>query len=111
MEIKTDIKKGAAIVSVSGRIDAMTSADFENSINSVIAAGESLIILDFKGVDYISSAGLRVILAKAKALKGKGGKLVMSGVKGTVKDVFDISGFGSIFSMYESADAAVSGIG
>jgi anti-anti-sigma factor len=68
-------------------------------------------VLDFGGVDYISSAGLQVILASAKSLKNKRGTLFLANVSGPVKEVFDISGFGSVFTIYNSVDAAVAAAG
>ncbi|MCW7754254.1 STAS domain-containing protein [Desulfobotulus sp. H1] len=106
MEITSIKKEGAVIVSVQGRMDAVTSPAYENAMKELIEK-ESLFILDCNGLDYISSAGLRVILATAKTLKGKSGKIVMANVNGTVREVFDISGFGSIFTMYDSTDAAL----
>lgn len=111
METKTEIKDKAAIVSVSGRIDAITSSELDKAINSVIDEGQCFIVLDFRDVDYISSSGLRVILAKAKIMKAKGGKILLSGIKGGVKEVFDISGFGSIFTTYETKEDAISSLG
>jgi stage II sporulation protein AA (anti-sigma F factor antagonist) len=67
--------------------------------------------VDFNGLDYISSAGLRAILATAKILKGKGGHVRFANVKGTVNDVFEMSWFDSIFPKHESVAAALSAIG
>ncbi len=64
-------------------------------------------VMDFGEVDYISSAGLRVILASAKSLKSKAGTLLLANVSAPVREVFEISGFGSVFTLYDSVDAAV----
>lgn len=110
MDIVTQEKGRATVVSVSGKIDAMTSPTLESALSSRIGEGLFL-VLDFGAVSYISSAGLRVILATAKALKGKAGTLVLAQVGGTVKEVFDISGFGSVFTTYDSVDTAVAAAG
>ena len=107
MNIQTRQEGNATVISVSGKVDAMTAPAFETSIAGRIADGQLCLVLDLDGVDYISSAGLRVILASAKSLKGKGGKLLLADARGPVKEVLDISGFGSVFSIYDSVEAAI----
>lgn len=107
MDVQIQQQDKATVVAVSGKIDAMTAPTLESSIAAQIKKGSMCIVLDFGGVDYISSAGLRVILASAKSLKSKAGTLLLANVGGTVREVFDISGFGSVFTIYESVDAAV----
>jgi stage II sporulation protein AA (anti-sigma F factor antagonist) len=107
MDIQTQQTGKATVVAVSGKIDAMTAPTLESSISALINEGSVCMVLDFGGVDYISSAGLRVILASAKSMKSKVGTLLLANVSGPVKEVFDISGFGSVFTIYDSVDAAV----
>lgn len=107
MEITFKKDKGGLVVSVKGRIDAVTAPDFEKSLSERISSGESNMVVNLSELEYISSAGLRSILAIAKVLKAKGGKMVFACLKGTVKDVFKISGFGSIFQIYDSEEEAL----
>ena len=107
MEINSRKDKGCLIVSVKGRIDALTAPDFEKSLSECISQGESFLVINLTDLDYISSAGLRSILAIAKVLKAKGGKMIFASLKGTVKDVFKISGFGSIFQIFETEEEAL----
>ena len=107
MDIQTRQEGKVTVVSVSGKIDAMTAPAFEASLSDLIGTERLHLALDLGGVEYISSAGLRVILATAKALKNKKGVLLLANARGPVKEVFDISGFGSFFSIYESVEAAV----
>jgi anti-anti-sigma factor len=111
MEIQTRQAKNATVVSAFGKIDAMTAPAFESSLTDLIEDGALRMVLDLGGVVYISSAGLRVILAAAKALKSHVGVLVLAGAGGSVKEVLDISGFGSVFSIYDTVDAAVEAVG
>jgi len=111
MNIQTKQAGNTTVVSAFGKIDAMTAPAYEASINDLIGESTLRLALDLGGVDYISSAGLRVILASAKSLKSKGGTLLLANVRGPVKEVFDISGFGSVFNIYDSVDAAVSAAG
>jgi anti-anti-sigma factor len=107
MEIATRKEGGAMVVSVTGRIDAVTAPEFEKRLSALIAGGDIVLLLNLNDLEYISSAGLRSILSTAKQLKAKEGKLLFSGLKGPVKDVFKISGFGSIFQIFETEEEAL----
>ena len=111
MEITSRKEGNTTIVIVTGKMDAVTAPEYERKVNELIATGETRFVVDFSGLVYISSAGLRGILSTAKLLKAKGGQVLFANVTGTVKEVFDISGFGSIFPMHPSIDAALAGIG
>ncbi|MEI8354740.1 MAG: STAS domain-containing protein [Deltaproteobacteria bacterium] len=111
MDIQIKKEINAVVVTITGRLDAVTAPEYEKRLNELIAAEELCFVLDFEQLDYISSAGLRALLAAAKRLKGKGGQLRFANVRGTVKEVFDISGFGAIFQIHDSVTGALSGIG
>lgn len=98
----------AAVVGISGRIDAAASTTFEAHCNKLVGKGERAIVLDFSDLEYLSSAGLRSILALAKQLKPLGGKVIICGLKGTAKEIFDISGFSSMFPMATTLEEAAS---
>ena len=107
MEIQTRKGKNALVVSVKGRMDAVTAPEFEKSLSDLISKGDNMFLLDFSALDYISSAGLRSILATAKKLKEKQGKIVIAGLRGPVEEVFKISGFYSIFKIFGTEEAAL----
>jgi anti-anti-sigma factor len=107
MEIQTRKERNIVVMAVKGRIDATTAPEFEKSLSDFIVKGETIFLLNFSGLEYISSAGLRSILATAKKLKEKEGKIVLTGLKGPVEEVFKISGFHSIFKIFESEEAAL----
>ncbi len=111
MEIQSRVEDGAAVVTVTGRMDALTAPAYQEKLNELIAGGTTAVVVDFDGLDYISSAGLRVILSTAKELKGKGVQVCFANVRGIVKEVFDMSGFGSIFQMHDSVGAALAAAG
>ena len=103
----SDSKLGkAAVVEVTGRMDATSSTLFEAHCGKLIAKGETVIVLDFGDLEYLSSAGLRSILGILKKVKPLGGKVVISGAKGTAKEIFDISGFNSMFPMTDTLENA-----
>ncbi len=102
MNIAAKKESNALVVAVSGRMDAVTAPEFEKSISGSIAQGEKAFVINLSGLEYISSAGLRSILACAKRLKEQNGKLIFSGLQGHVKEVFAISGFHGIFKICDS---------
>jgi anti-anti-sigma factor len=107
MEIQTRKEKSVVIVSVKGRMDALTAPEFEKNLSDLISKGETLFLLNFAGLEYISSAGLRSILATFKKLKEKQGKILFTGLQGPVEEVFKISGFHSIFKNFDSEETAL----
>ena len=111
MEILRRKEGNAAVVSVKGRLDAVSSPEVEKELDRLIAEGERRLVLDFGELDYISSAGLRVILAATKKLKGKEGTLFLTSLRNVVKEVFEISGFGAIIPIFASVDEAVTRVG
>lgn len=109
--IINEIKTGNVYVfNIEGRLDSNTSVLFEEKVSNAIDSGEVNLLIDFSQMDYISSAGLRVILMAAKKTKPSGGKVVLSALNENVKEVFDIAGFSSIFSIYLSQEDALKAI-
>lgn len=96
----------AMVVEVTGRMDATSASLFEAHCDDVIAKGFTKLVLDFEDLEYLSSAGLRSILSLLKKVKPLGGKIVISGAKGTAKEIFDISGFTSMFPMADDLEKA-----
>ncbi len=107
MEIRTRKEKVAVVVSVKGRMDAVTAPEFEKKVIDLISKGEKTFVVNLVELDYISSAGLRSILALAKKLKEQAGKILLTGVRGSVEEVFKISGFSSMFKMFDSEESAL----
>jgi anti-sigma B factor antagonist len=107
MEI-TD-RKAADIVtlSLSGKLDANSAKAFENKVLAQIESGERRIVIDLAQLDYVSSAGLRVIILASRRLSSANGKMVLCSLKDPVREMFDIAGFSSIFSTYGSHDDAI----
>ncbi|MCJ7784696.1 MAG: STAS domain-containing protein [Desulfobacterales bacterium] len=107
MEIHARKDRSAIIVSVKGRVDAVTAPEFEKNLSDLMSKGEITFLLNFGDLEYISSAGLRSILSTAKKLKEPKGKIVLTGLKGSVGEVFKISGFDSIFKIFDSEENAL----
>lgn len=85
------------LIKVAGRIDTMSSADFEKAVDEVLEEAKTL-VLDLNGVEYISSAGLRVILKAQKVMNQKG-KMIITNVPEAVMEIFDITGFSDFLTI------------
>jgi anti-anti-sigma factor len=109
MEIAEAKKNGVVVLSVDGRVDASNAATLEQKILAVIAAGENRLVIDCARLEYVSSAGLRVLLVAAKRLSSTG-KLGVAALNTQIRDVFDIAGFSSIFQIYRTQDEAVAAV-
>jgi len=106
MQINVAKERAFTRVSVEGRLDAVTSKDFEDRVVQVIDQGEKNLLFDFASLDYISSAGLRALLTAKKKLGGSGGKIVLAGLKKPVHEVIEIAGFTPLFVIVASAEEA-----
>ncbi len=110
MEIKEDKIDSQIVVSLGGRIDSTAAVEFEEKLIEIIDKGNNTLIIDFKNIQFISSAGLRVLLLAAKKVKPYGGKIILCKMSKDVKEVFDISGFSSIFNIYDDVSDAIKAI-
>ena len=107
MEIIEEIQSGINIFKLNGRLDSNTSQGFEKKIFQAIDDGSKSVIIDFQDLDYISSAGLRVIFKATKALKREEGKMMLCDMQDYVKEVFEITGFDSFLPIVGSMDDAL----
>ena len=98
MDITKNFSEKQLTLSVKGRIDTITSKDLDKEINDEIGNFESL-ILDFTDLEYISSAGLRVLIATQKKLKSENIPFVIKNVDDSVKEIFRMSGFDKILKI------------
>jgi anti-sigma B factor antagonist len=107
MEISTKEMKRVSLVTVGGRVDSATAPDFEKALQALIQASRSQIVLDLKGVDYMSSAGLRAMVSALKAAKSGGGDLRLAQPSERVRAVLELAGLDAIFTTYDDLIEAV----
>jgi anti-sigma B factor antagonist len=107
MEIIEESQSGVNIFKLNGRLDSNTSQGFEKKIFQAIDDGSKSMLIDFKDLEYISSAGLRVILKATKALKREEGKMMLCDMQDYVKEVFEIAGFDSFLTIVGTMDDAL----
>lgn len=96
---------GLTILKIEGRIDGLTSPDLEREFERITSSGKRIIGIDFSAVNYISSAGLRVLLQTQKTLIKISGELLIVGMPPNIFEVFNVSGLSSIFKIADSFSA------
>jgi anti-sigma B factor antagonist len=111
MDIAQERDGDVVILKLVGRLDSNTAKSAEDGLAGVLSGGATpRVVIDMSQLAYISSAGLRVLLAAAKKAKQGGGKLALFGLLANVREVFSISGFDTIFSILPGRSAALAAV-
>ena len=97
----------ALVIAPEGRVDSVSSGELERLVVSRIDAGEKRVVLDLSAVEYISSAGLRVMLLAAKRLKEPPAGLVLCGMGPSVRTVLELAGFLPLFAVEARREQAL----
>ncbi|MFC1689040.1 STAS domain-containing protein [Pseudomonadota bacterium] len=95
------------ILDFSGNLDTNSSPAAESEVNGLLEEGSKHILFNFSDLNFISSSGLRILLATAKKLKKDDGKMVVYGLNDVVQEVFDISGFATILNLAATEEEAL----
>lgn len=106
MDILTETAADRTIGRLTGRMDTLTTKTFDQWFSNQVEQGRTHLVLDMNELMYISSSGLRSLLAAAKQIKAAGGTLVLCGLTGVVRQVFQLSGFYTIFEIVDDIDKA-----
>ena len=109
MKISTEHGEGVTIIVFEGNLDTNTAPDAQSQLNGIVEGGATKLLVDFASLNYISSAGLRILLVTAKKLNHVGGSLRLCGLNETVTEVFEISGFSTIFQVFNERSEALEG--
>ena len=107
MDIQEKQMNEVTIIILKGSIDAMTAPKITEFIQGHIAKGNIELVADLNGVDYTSSAGLRVMLGAIKDTRSQGGDMRLAGIQPNVLKVLNLSGFTNILKVFNEVDAAV----
>ena len=107
MHIGEERVGGTLVIAPEGRVDSVSSTELERLVVSRIDAGEKRLVLDLSSVEYISSAGLRVLLMAAKRLKGPPAALVLCGMGPSVRTVLELAGFLPLFAVEAGREQAL----
>jgi anti-anti-sigma factor len=110
MPIHLDTRDGVSIIRPTGRIDSANANDFEAAVTARLDEGCQKLVFDFSDLDFMSSAGLRVVLLAGKRMREAKGKLAFAGLRDNVHDVFAMSGFLKLFQAHPTLDAALAAV-
>ncbi|HUF39190.1 MAG TPA: STAS domain-containing protein [Anaerolineales bacterium] len=107
MQINHKNTGDVTVLEIVGSVDALTAPQITTYIQGLVEAGSLKLIADFGGVDYTSSAGLRVLLGAVKETRAGGGDFRLAAVRPEVLKVLTLSGFTNILKLYDDAETAV----
>jgi len=107
MVIDQKEENGVVFLAFKGRLDGSSAPEAEQIIDNILKDQKSRLLFDFEFLEYLSSAGLRVVLGAAKEMKRREGKFVLCALNAYVKEVFDVSGFGAIIPIADSVEAGL----
>lgn len=106
MNIQVEQQDAVTAITLMGRLDGITMQQLEQQLIQLLGQGNKHFLFQLEQLDYISSAGLRVMLLAIKRTKVIQGSVVLCMMQSNVRDIFDLSGFSSIFTIYNSEEEA-----
>ena len=107
MELSEEKLEAGRIIAIHGRLDTLTWELLEARLTELDAAGEQQLLIDCAGMDYISSSGLRVLLAGLKRTRQAGGRMLLCGLRDNIREIFDISGFSALFEILPGREEGI----
>ncbi len=110
MEIIQNTRNEVEVFKVKGRLDSNTSDLLKERLDQILESGTTRVVMDFEHLDYISSAGIRVILKAVKVLKRTQGNLVLCSLQDYVREVFEIAGFDGYLTIKQNLDQALQAV-
>jgi anti-anti-sigma factor len=106
MEIIESVVNGTPVLTLRGRLDGIAAPALEEKVAALPATTTPRLVFDCSGLEYASSAGLRVFLATAKKLKTAGGHCRFAALTPSLREIFDISGFLDVLEVHEDLETA-----
>ena len=111
MDVKTRQLGNVALVVPAGRIDQSTSADLEAALSPLWGRADvATLLLDFTGVEYISSVGLRVLMIASRQMRGRHGRILIAGLQPIVAEIFAISRFDKVLEVFPTVRDALAAV-
>lgn len=109
MKLSVENVQDAMVARIGGSMDTSSAPKFQEEVEGHITKGCKRFVIDVSELEYITSAGLRSILAVAKKIKAEQGTIAFCGLDGMVKEVFEMSFFTQMFPIHETLDQALGG--
>jgi anti-anti-sigma factor len=110
MELIEEMHGRVVLVTARGRLDGSTSPAFSAQLEKLAARSEPRLVVDFSGIDFVSSAGLRVVLTLLKRVKAANGRLALCGVQAPVREILDITGFTGMLDVHAGRAEAMAAL-
>ena len=107
MDVTSERRGSTVIISTAGRVDGSNASDFQDALEDAIGAEDESVILNLAELDYISSAGLRIILLSAKSFRQREVGFSICSLSPSVHELFIISGFDQIIAIHSSTETAL----
>lgn len=101
LELTNQKLENAEVVAAKGRLDNATSRLLEAHCSDLLHSGCKCLVMDFHDLQFLSSEGLRTLLGLSKRISARGGKLIFTGIEGSIHDMFDIAGFLDAFPVVD----------
>lgn len=98
------------VMQIDGRLDATSAPVLENKLAELITAEKKLLVVDFAKVDYLSSAGMRLLLSTTKKIKGMNGKLHFCSISDEVMEIIKMAGFERILHIFPTEEEALNAL-
>ena len=110
MELTEESRAGVTVVTARGRLDGASSGMFAERVGRLASGARPRLVIDFAGVDFVSSAGLRAVLTLVKKVRAANGVFALCAVQGPVREVLDITGFATMIDIHPELSAALAAI-
>jgi anti-anti-sigma factor len=107
MEIVQKEENGIVSIAIIGRLDADSSPEAEKVVKEALKGQATRVLFNLASLEYLSSAGLRVLLGAAKEMRRKDGKIVLCALNEFVKEIFEVSGFQSLIPIADSVESGI----
>ena len=107
MEITQKEENGIVSIAINGRLDADTSPEAEKVVKEALEGQTTRLLFNLSALEYLSSAGLRVLLSAAKEMRRREGKIVLCSLNEFVKEIFEVSGFQSLIPIADSVESGI----
>ncbi len=107
MEIIQKEENGIVSIAIKGRLDADSSPEAEKVVKDALKGQTTRVLFNLASLEYLSSAGLRVLLGAAKEMRRKDGKIVLCALNEFVKEIFEVSGFQSLIPIADSVESGI----
>lgn len=104
LELANRTLEHAEVVAAKGRLDAVAAGLLDARCGDLLRSGCKCLVFDFNDLQFLSSDGLRTILGLSKRIRSGGGKLVFTGIRGPIRDMFDIAGFLDSFPVVDQVN-------